>query len=97
MSTLLTMPPMADQDTINSALEDRIRDLELHLARINEKWSNQEKQNAETDAALAGLRELVESKFGAVFSRLSKLEVRIAMFAGLAALLGSAAVKYLLP
>ena len=92
---------MADQETINTDVEIRLRKAEAyiieHEARINEKWLNQEKWNTSIDAAISSLREHIDTKFGAVFLRLSKLEVRVATFAGIAALVGSAAVKYLFP
>jgi len=92
---------MVDQEQINRDLEVRLREAEgyiiEHEARINEKWKNQELWNTATDYKLADLREHIDGKFGLVFLKLGKLEVRVATFAGLAALLGASAVKYLFP
>jgi len=82
-------------------MSTRLRELEgwarEHDGRINEKWESQERENALCAKDRAELRDHIDAKFGQVFKKLSALETKVATFAGIAALVGSAAVKYLLP
>lgn len=77
---------MADTDERLGQVEKWIAG---HEARCTIQWEHQGQWNQDRETELKGLREMIESKFDAVFKRLSAIDKRLAWFTGLAAAAGS--------
>lgn len=82
-------------------LEIRLREIEQWAARLDgqmsTKWEGQDRTNVSMQHRLDNLYAIVDSKFAAVFSKLTRLETKVALFSALAAGAGSLVARYLLP
>ncbi len=82
-------------------LEQRVREIEQwsaeHDGKTNAKWDEQDRENERCDKDRGDLRLHMEQNFGLVFRELTSLKTKVATWAGVAAVLGAAAAKYLLP
>lgn len=99
--SLLEAPQMTDPDKAIDQLDTRLRELEGAarerdgVARV--KWQHQAAHNTKTDESIAKILEVLDTKFGLVFKKLGALERKVAVFAAVAGLVGTALSKYVLP
>lgn len=100
--SILESPPRSGQYPMTmSELEERTRELEgwarEHKGKTDAKWEQQTSINERMLEEISTMKSMADTKFGLIFNKLSSLEIKIAVFTAIAALIGSTASKYIFP